>query len=82
MPKRKQQEYVIGDLVQYVEYFYYPGIPTSSMRLIENGDIGLVIDKVDTMYGDELYDVYWLKAQVRCYTATLNLKMAYLEEPV
>ena len=80
MAERKKQEYVVGDLVRYVEYFYYPGIPTSSSRSLMNGDIGIVIDAVHTMYGNELYDVYWLRANIRNFTAALNLKLAYLQE--
>ena len=76
----KRHEYVVGDLVRYVEYFYYPGIPTASDRRIVNGDVGIVIGTVHTMYGNELYDVYWLKGNVRNFTAALNLKLAYLEE--
>ena len=78
MVKRKKEDYLVGDLVRYVEYFYYPGIPTSSMNRVKNGDVGIVINRVDTVYGNELYDVYWLKAQIRCFTASLNLKLAYL----
>ena len=80
MVELKQKEYVVGDLVKYIEYFYYPGIPTSSDHRVTNGDIGIVIARVDTVYGNQLYDVYWLRANMRCYTATLNLKLAYLIE--
>ena len=78
MVKKDKDDYIVGDLVRYVEYFYYPGIPTNSMNRVQNGDIGIVINKVDTVYGNELYDVYWLKANIRCFTASLNLKLAYL----
>ena len=82
MAERNEQDYVVGDLVKYVEYFYYPGIPTASNRRITNGDIGIVIDTVHTMYGNELYDVYWLKANIRNFTAALNLKLAYLGKDI
>ena len=78
--KDNLDEYVVGDLVRYVEYFYYPGIPTASNHAVQNNDIGIVIAEVNTVYGNTLYDVYWLKANLRCYTASLNLKLAYLQK--
>ena len=77
--KKKPEAYVVGDLVRYVEYFYYPGIPTSSTKSVSNNDIGIVVAEVNTVYGNTLYDVYWLRANIRCYTASLNLKLAYLK---
>lgn len=70
--------YVRGDLVQYVEYFYFPSRPYFNPTGLQNNDIGIVIETVHTMYGNELYDVYWLRTGTRNYTAAMNLKLAYL----
>lgn len=70
--------YVKGDLVQYIEYFYFPHRPLNQSIGLQNNDIGIVIDTVQTMYGNELYDVYWLRTGMRNYTAAMNLKLAYL----
>ena len=78
--KDNPEVYVVGDLVRYIEYFYYPGIPTASNHSVQNNDIGIVISEVNTVYGNTLYDVYWLRANLRCYTARLNLKLAYLKK--
>lgn len=71
--------YVKGDLVQYVQYFYYPtAVRVNDLEDIFNNDIGIVVDTVYTMYGNELYDIYWLRTGKRSFTAAINLKLAYL----
>ncbi len=70
--------YVKGDLVQYVQYFYYPVRAKLTEDDAKNGDVGIIIDTVYTMYGNELYDIYWLRTGKRSFTAAINLKLAYL----
>ena len=46
-----------GDLVEYTEYYYYPGTTTSLNVNIRTGDIGIVMDKVINALGYVMYDV-------------------------
>ena len=71
--------YVKGDLVQYVEYFYYPtAVRVTAHDDLRNNDVGIVVDTVYSMYGNELYDIYWLRTGKRSFTQAINLKLAYL----
>ena len=74
----KNSYYLRGDLVQYVEYFYYPVRAKLTEDDAKNGDVGIIIDTVHTMYGNELYDIYWLRTGKRSFTPAINLKLAYL----
>ena len=66
-----------GDLVEYTEYYYYPGTTTSLNVNIRTGDIGIVMDKVINALGYVMYDVLWLRTGQTTRHVRANLKLAY-----
>lgn len=70
-----------GELVYYVEYYYYPGTMSPLGTDIEDGDLGIVTGIVVTVLGYTTYQILWLKAGIVTNVARANLKLAYTTKP-